>query len=45
MTTGTGDDADIDYSKVYAQLYDGNLATAWYHLDTPADDFERGRLV
>ena len=45
MTTGTGYDADMDHSKIYVQLYGGHLATGWHRLNTPADDFERGRLV
>ncbi|KAK2193449.1 hypothetical protein NP493_13g14024 [Ridgeia piscesae] len=43
ITTGTAGDADIDYSEVNVQLYDDDFATEWYHLDNPADDFERGK--
>ena len=45
MTTGTAKYASMDDSYIKVQIYDDDVATGWYILNTAADDFEPGQLV
>ncbi|KAI0213432.1 hypothetical protein LSAT2_001519 [Lamellibrachia satsuma] len=42
-TTGTAEDAALDRSRMYSQLYRGDVTTGWHLLDTPVDDFKHGK--